>query len=116
MLTTLSALLTELTAPHAVENPERPFVTILGGAKVADKLNVIENLLNKADTLIIGGGMAYTFIKAKGYEIGLSICDDSKVEYCKEMLKKAQEKGVRIILPIDTVIGPGFPDPIDAPI
>ena len=101
---------------NAVENPVRPFVCILGGAKVADKLAVIENLLNKADTLIIGGGMAYTFIKAKGYEIGLSICDDSKVEYCKEMLKKAQEKGVRIILPIDTVIGPGFPDPIDAPI
>ncbi len=101
---------------NAVENPERPFVTILGGAKVADKLNVIDNLLNKADTLIIGGGMAYTFIKAKGYEIGISICDDSKIDYCKDMLKKAQEKGVRILLPIDTVVGPGFPDPIDAPI
>ncbi len=101
---------------NAVENPERPFVTILGGAKVADKLNVIDNLLNKADTLIIGGGMAYTFIKAKGYEIGISICDDTKIDYCKEMLKKAEEKGVKILLPIDTVVGPGFPDPIDAPI
>ena len=101
---------------NAVENPARPFVTILGGAKVADKLNVIDNLLNKADTLIIGGGMAYTFIKAKGYEVGISICDDTKIEYCREMLKKAADKGVRILLPIDTVIGPGFPDPIDAPI
>jgi phosphoglycerate kinase len=101
---------------EAVDDPKRPFVAILGGSKVSDKIAVIENLLNKADTIIIGGGMAYTFIKAKGYEIGLSICDDSKIDYCKDMLKKAQEKGVRIILPIDTVIGPCFPDPIDAPI
>lgn len=98
----------------AVENPARPFVTILGGAKVADKLNVIENLLNKADTLIIGGGMAFTFLKAKGYETGTSLVDDSKIDYCKDMLKKADEKGVKLLLPIDNVVIKEFPNPIDA--
>ena len=101
---------------NAVDNPERPFVTILGGAKVADKLTVIENLLNKADTLIIGGGMAYTFLAAKGYGIGTSLFDAEKVDYCKDMLKKAQEKGVKILLPIDCTIAKDFPDPIDAEI
>ena len=100
----------------AVENPARPFVTILGGAKVADKLNVIENLLNKADTLIIGGGMAYTFLAAKGYGVGTSLLDNEKIDYCKDMLKKAEEKGVKILLPIDCTIAKDFPDPIDAPI
>ena len=89
----------------AVENPARPFVTILGGAKVADKLNVIENLLNKADTLIIGGGMAYTFLAAKGYGVGKSLLDEEKISYCKDMLKKAEEKGVKILLPVDCVVG-----------
>ena len=98
---------------NAVENPARPFVTILGGAKVADKLNVIENLINKADTIIIGGGMAYTFLKAQGYNIGLSILDETKVDYCKDMLKKAEEKGVKILLPVDTVAADHFPSPID---
>ncbi len=98
----------------AVDNPERPFVTILGGAKVADKLTVIENLLNKADTLIIGGGMAYTFLAAKGYGIGTSLFDAEKVDYCKNMLKKAEEKGVKLLLPIDCTIAKDFPDPIDA--
>lgn len=101
---------------NAVEDPVRPFVTVLGGAKVADKLNVIENLLSKADTLIIGGGMAYTFLAAKGYEIGKSLLDESKIDYCKDMLKKAEEKGVQILLPIDVVAAEEFPDPIDAPI
>ncbi len=101
---------------NAVEDPERPFVTILGGAKVADKLNVIENLLNKADTLIIGGGMAYTFLAAKGYGVGNSLLDESKIDYCKDMLAKAEEKGVNILLPIDVVTAAGFPNPIDAPI
>jgi len=101
---------------NAVEDPKRPFVTILGGAKVADKLTVIENLLNKADTLIIGGGMAYTFLVAKGYSIGTSLFDGEKVDYCKDMLKKAEEKGVKILLPIDCVIAKNFPDPIDAEI
>ena len=101
---------------NAVEDPVRPFVTILGGAKVADKLNVIDNLLNKADTLIIGGGMAYTFLAAQGYEVGKSLLDESKIDYCKDMLAKAEEKGVRIILPVDVVAAPDFPDPIDAPI
>ncbi len=101
---------------NAVENPVRPFVTILGGAKVADKLSVIENLLSKADTLIIGGGMAYTFLKAKGYSVGTSLLDSEKVDYCAEMLKKAEEKGVKILLPVDCVIAKDFPDPIDAPI
>ena len=101
---------------NAVENPVRPFVTILGGAKVADKLNVIENLLNKADTLIIGGGMAYTFLAAKGYSVGTSLLDETKIDYCKDMLKKAEEKGVKILLPVDVTITKSFPDPIDAEI
>ncbi|HIZ54634.1 MAG TPA: phosphoglycerate kinase [Firmicutes bacterium] len=101
---------------NAVEDPVRPFVTILGGAKVADKLNVIENLLNKADTLIIGGGMAYTFLAAKGYEVGDSLLDNEKIDYCKDMLKKAEQKGVKLLLPVDTVIAQAFPDPIDAEI
>ncbi len=101
---------------NAVESPVRPFVTILGGAKVADKLNVIDNLLNKADTLIIGGGMAYTFLAAKGYNVGISLLDETKIDYCKDMLKKAEEKGVSILLPVDVVTAKGFPDPIDAPI
>ena len=101
---------------NAVEDPERPFVTILGGAKVADKLNVIENLLNKADTLIIGGGMAYSFLAAQGFGVGNSLLDESKIDYCKNMLAKAEEKGVKILLPIDVVAAAGFPNPIDAPI
>lgn len=101
---------------NAVESPVRPFVAILGGAKVADKLSVIENLLNKVDTLIIGGGMAYTFLKAKGCEIGTSLVDNEKIEYCAEMLKQAQEKGVNLLLPVDTVVAKDFPNPIDAPI
>ncbi len=101
---------------NAVEDPQRPFVTILGGAKVADKLNVIENLLNKADTLIIGGGMAYTFLAAKGYSVGTSLLDETKIDYCKDMLAKAEEKGVKILLPIDVTITKSFPDPIDAEI
>ena len=101
---------------NAVENPARPFVAILGGAKVADKLSVIENLLAKADTLIIGGGMAYTFIKAQGYEIGTSLVDDTKVDYCKEMLAKAEAMGKKILLPVDTVVTAEFPNPIDAEI
>ncbi len=99
---------------NAVENPVRPFVAILGGAKVADKLNVINNLLEKCDTLIIGGGMAYTFVKAQGYEIGKSLCDDEKLEYCKEMMAKAKELGKEILLPVDTVTIKDFPSPIDA--
>ena len=101
---------------NAVEAPERPFVTILGGAKVADKLNVIENLLNKADTLIIGGGMAYTFLAAQGYGVGNSLLDESKIDYCKNMLAQAEEKGVKILLPVDVVTAAGFPNPIDAEI
>ena len=101
---------------NAVEDPQRPFVTILGGAKVADKLNVIENLLNKADTLIIGGGMAYTFLAAKGYNVGTSLLDETKIDYCKDMLAKAEEKGVKILLPIDVTITKEFPNPIDAEI
>ena len=101
---------------NAVNNPVRPFVAILGGAKVADKLNVIENLLNKVDTLIIGGGMAYTFLKAQGNEVGTSLVDDEKLDYCREMLKKAEAKGVKLLLPVDTTIAAAFPDPIDAPI
>ena len=101
---------------NAVETPERPFVCILGGAKVADKLSVIENLLNKADTLIIGGGMSYTFAVAQGNSVGTSLVDLEKVDYCKDMLKKAEEKGVKILLPIDTMITKSFPDPIDAPV
>ena len=101
---------------NAVENPVRPFVAILGGAKVADKLNVINNLLEKCDTLIIGGGMAFTFLKAKGYEIGNSLVDEEKLDYCKEMMAKADKLGKQLLLPIDTTIAAGFPDPIDAEI
>ena len=100
---------------NAVENPVRPFVAILGGAKVADKLNVIDNLLEKADTLIIGGGMAFTFLKAQGYEIGNSLVDDEKIDYCKNMMDKAAKLGKKLLLPIDTTIAAGFPDPIDNP-
>ena len=101
---------------NAVEDPVRPFVTILGGAKVADKLNVIENLLNKADTLIIGGGMAYTFLAAKGYGVGTSLLDSEKIDYCREMLARAEAKGVKILLPVDCKIVKEFPNPIDAPV
>ena len=101
---------------NAVDNPVRPFVAILGGAKVADKLNVINNLLEKCDTLIIGGGMAYTFLKAKGYEVGTSLVDNEKIDYCKEMMAKAEQKGKKLLLPIDTTITKDFPDPIDAQI
>ena len=101
---------------NAVETPVRPFVAILCGAKVADKLNVISNLLEKCDTLIIGGGMAYTFLKAKGYEVGTSLVDDTKIDYCKEMIQKAADLGKQLLLPIDTTITKDFPDPIDAPI
>ena len=100
----------------ALANPERPFVAILGGAKVKDKLNVINNLLTKVDTLIIGGGMAYTFLAAKGYSVGTSLLDEEKIDYCKDMMKKAEEKSVKLLLPIDTTIAASFPDPIDAPI
>ncbi len=101
---------------NAVETPVRPFVTILGGAKVDSKLPVIENLLTKADTLIIGGGMAYTFLAAKGYGVGTSLIDETKIDYCRDMMAKAEEKGVKILLPIDCTITKSFPDPIDAPI
>ncbi len=101
---------------NAVENPVRPFVAILGGAKVADKLNVINNLLEKCDTLIIGGGMAYTFLKAQGYEIGKSLVDDEKIDYCKEMMAKAEKLGKKLLLPVDAVTIASFPDPIDAPV
>ncbi len=98
----------------ALENPERPFVAVLGGAKIADKLNVIDNLLEKVDTLIIGGGMAYTFLNAMGYGVGKSLLDESKIEYCKNMMAKADEKGIKLLLPIDIVCIKDFPDPIDA--
>ena len=101
---------------NAVETPVRPFVAILGGAKVADKLNVISNLLEKCDTLIIGGGMAYTFLKAEGYEIGTSLLDDTKIDYCKEMMEKAKKLGKQLLLPVDTVAAASFPQPIDAAI
>lgn len=101
---------------EAVNNPVRPFVCILGGAKVDSKLPVIENLLTKADTLIIGGGMAYTFLAAKGYGVGESLIDETKIEYCKEMMKRAEEKGVKLLLPVDCTVAKSFPDPIDAPI
>lgn len=101
---------------NAVENPVRPFVAILGGAKVADKLNVISNLLEKCDTLIIGGGMAYTFLKAQGCEVGTSLVDDTKLDYCKEMIEKAKSLGKTLLLPIDTVVADAFPSPIDAEI
>ena len=100
----------------ALENADRPFVAVLGGAKVVDKLNVIDNMLEKVDTLIIGGGMAFTFLKAKGYGVGHSLLDESKIEYCAEMMKKAEQKGVKLLLPVDTVCVPSFPDPIDAPV
>ena len=100
----------------ALENPERPFVAILGGAKVADKLNVIDNLLTKVDTLIIGGGMAYTFLAAQGYGVGNSLLDDTKLDYCREMMAKAKEKGVELLLPVDTAVAASFPNPIDAPV
>ncbi len=101
---------------NAVENPVRPFVAILGGAKVADKLNVISNLLEKCDTLIIGGGMAYTFLKAKGCEVGTSLVDNEKLDYCKEMIAKAESLGKQLLLPVDTTISKAFPDPIDGPV
>ncbi len=101
---------------NAVDAPVRPFVAILGGAKVADKLSVIDNLLEKCDTLIIGGGMAYTFLKAKGYEIGISMVDEEKIEYCKEMMAKAEKLGKQLLLPTDTAIAKAFPNPIDAEI
>jgi phosphoglycerate kinase len=100
----------------ALSNPERPFVAILGGAKVADKLNVIDNLLTKVDTLIIGGGMAYTFARAKGYCVGNSLLDETKLDYCREMMAKAEKNGVNLLLPIDTAIAKDFPNPIDAEI
>ena len=100
----------------ALANPERPFVAILGGAKVSDKLNVINNLLEKVDTLIIGGGMAYTFLAAKGYNVGTSLLDTEKIDYCKEMMAKAEAKGVNLLLPIDTVVSASFPSPIDDPV
>ena len=101
---------------NAVENPVRPFVAILGGAKVADKLNVINNLLEKCDTLIIGGGMAFTFLKAKGYEIGNSLVDEEKLDYCKEMMEKAEKLGKQLLLPVDTGVAAAFPNPIDGPV
>ena len=100
----------------ALADPERPFVAILGGAKVSDKLNVINNLLEKVDTLIIGGGMAYTFLAAKGYNVGKSLLDTEKIDYCKEMMAKAEAKGVKLLLPVDTVVAADFPNPIDGPI
>ena len=101
---------------NAVENPVRPFVAILGGAKVADKLNVISNLLEKCDTLIIGGGMAFTFLKAQGKEVGNSLVDDTKLEYCREMMEKAEKLGKKLLLPVDAAVAAAFPNPIDAPI
>ena len=100
----------------ALANPDRPFVAILGGAKVSDKLNVINNLLEKVDTLIIGGGMAYTFLAAKGYSVGTSLLDAEKIDYCKDMMAKAEAKGVKLLLPIDTVVASAFPSPIDGPV
>lgn len=100
----------------ALTTPERPFVAILGGAKVADKLNVINNLLTKVDTLIIGGGMAYTFLAAKGYGVGKSLLDDTKIDYCRDMMAKAEANGVKLLLPVDVVTIAEFPNPIDAPV
>ena len=100
----------------ALADPTRPFVAILGGAKVSDKLNVINNLLEKVDTLIIGGGMAFTFLAAKGYSVGNSLLDTEKIDYCKEMMAKAEAKGVKLLLPVDTVVAASFPNPIDGPI
>ncbi len=101
---------------NAVNDPARPFVCILGGAKVADKLSVIENLLDKADTLIIGGGMSYTFAAAKGYQVGKSLLDETKIDYCKNMMEQAAAKGVELLLPVDVVVVKDFPSPIDAPV
>ena len=100
----------------ALSDPARPFVAILGGAKVSDKLNVINNLLGKVDTLIIGGGMAYTFQAARGFEVGKSLLDESKIDYCKEMMAKAEANGVKLLLPVDVTVAAEFPNPIDAPI
>ena len=100
----------------SLEHPVHPFIAILGGAKIADKLNVINNLLDKCDALIIGGGMAYTFLKAQGGKEGLSLVDDEKLEYCENMLDKAEILGKEIYLPVDSAIVPAFPDPIDAPV
>ena len=100
----------------ALADPARPFVAILGGAKVSDKLNVINNLLEKVNTLVIGGGMAYTFLAAKGYGVGKSLLDSEKLDYCRDMMKKAEEKGVKLLLPVDSVCAESFPDPIDAEI
>ena len=100
----------------ALENPTRPFVAILGGAKVSDKIGVINNLIEKVDTIIIGGGMAYTFFKAKGYGVGTSLCEEDKVELAKELMAKAEAKGVKLVLPIDTKVAKEFPDPIDGPV
>ena len=100
----------------ALSNPERPFVAILGGAKVADKLNVIDNLLSKVDTLIIGGGMAYTFAAAKGLGVGNSLLDETKLDYCRDMMAKAEANGVQLLLPVDCAVAASFPNPIDAPI
>ena len=100
----------------ALADPERPFVAILGGAKVSDKLNVINNLLDKVDTLIIGGGMAYTFLAAKGCKVGKSLLDSEKLDYCRDMMQKAEQKGVKLLLPVDTVVAKAFPDPIDGTI
>ncbi len=107
----------ELTVmADSLDHPVHPFVAILGGAKVADKLGVISNLLEKCDTLIIGGGMAYTFLKAQGFEVGTSLVDDEKLDYCKEMIAKAAAEGKELLLPVDTVVAAAFPDPIDAPV
>ena len=100
----------------ALDNPKRPFVAVLGGAKVSDKINVINNLLDKADTVIIGGGMAYTFAKAQGGSIGKSLCEEDKLDYARQMIAKAQEKGVKLLLPVDAACIKDFPDPIDAPV
>ena len=100
----------------ALEDADRPFVAVLGGAKISDKLNVIDNLLEKVDVLIIGGGMAFTFLKAMGYEVGNSLLDETKIDYCREMMAKAKAKGVKLLLPVDTVCVKAFPDPIDAPV
>ncbi len=101
---------------NAVNEPKRPLVAVLGGAKVSDKLAVIDNLLSKCDTLIIGGGMAYTFLKAQGKEIGTSLVDEEKIEYCKDMLAKAETVKGELLLPVDVAVADHFPDPIDAPI
>ena len=93
---------------NAVNNPERPFVAILGGAKVSSKISVINNLLDKVDTLIIGGGMSYTFSKAMGGHIGTSLCEDDYLQYALDMMKKAEEKGVKLLLPVDNRIGDNF--------